>query len=111
MQHNTHDENTPICDICGEHVGVLTPAALLVSGQYVFNRELGTVEFLMDPDTNIQFLEHPDMLGPGRHQLGCLVITDHPTAVNHEECLLEAVQWGRDLDEDDDRPNDYEDEE
>ena len=108
---NDDDQETPVCGICGDRIGVHNDAALVLRGQFFMNKQDGYAMFVLDPDTKLVNLELENALGPGQPQLA--IILDHnnpyPIIPVHDDCLKEQVELEEDDDDgDDDDPMDDE---
>ena len=88
------DFETPICCICGEHVGVHNDAVLILRGQFFMNKVDGYAMFVLDPDTKYAALELENALGPGQPQHALIIdpVDPDPIMPAHQECLDQEVQ-------------------
>lgn len=98
------DEETPVCALCGERIGTMKDAMLMMRGQFFHNKQDGYPMFLLDPDTKYSSLELDNALGPGQHQQGLLVDPNdtYPIIPAHVDCLRDQLTMIDDDDDDDD---------
>lgn len=82
-------EGTPGCRICGtNHVGLLVPCYLLLSGTYVQPPSFGCVAFRLDPDCDVTLYSQPD----GGTMLVVKVNQgDESSLIMHEDCVELAI--------------------
>lgn len=100
-----HDDlETPVCALCGERIGTMNDAVLILRGQFFQNRQEGYPMFLLDPDTKYVNVELPDALGPGQHQQALVIDHNEPFPIvpAHLDCLREQVSTVDEDDEEDD---------
>lgn len=101
---NDDDQETPVCGICGDRIGVHNDAALVLRGQFFMNKQDGYAMFVLDPDTKFVSLELENALGPGQHQQALIIDHDnpHPIIPVHDDCLKDQVTIEDDEDDDED---------
>lgn len=101
------DDETPVCALCGDRIGLLTDATVMFRGQFFLNREEQYSMFIIDPDTKFVSLELENALGPGQHQQA--FVLDHndpaPLVAVHSDCLNDQITIEDDDDDDDDDPD------
>lgn len=105
-----NDNDTPICAICGDRIGVHVDATLMLRGQFFMNKAEGYAMFVLDPDTKFVSLELENALGPGQHQQAMIVDENNPDPIIpvHSDCLNDQITV--EGDEEEDEPDDDEDE-
>lgn len=101
------DDETPICHLCGEPIGVLTDALMIFQGQFFMNRVDQYAMFVLDPDTKYTAVEIENGIAPGEHQQAFIVDSKNPAPLIpiHRDCISEVL----DSDDDDDDDEDPED--
>jgi hypothetical protein len=105
-----HDHETPECSECGEPVGVMQDATLLLSGQFFYNKEEQCAMFILDPDTELAIVEIQDALGKDRPQVAIVVNKSNmwPMRAVHEGCLGDFDPHDGEQEEDEDEDDEVE---
>lgn len=105
---NDDELKTPVCQVCGEHIGIHTDAVLILRGQFFMNKVDDYAMFVLDPDTKYAALELENGLGPGEHQQALVIDPANPDPILplHAECFSEEMQLEDDDDEEEDDDED-----
>lgn len=90
MRAMANDESTPPCIGCAaKHVGVFSPAFLMLRGNFVFLEEQQVEAFVFDPNLQIEFFQMPS------GAKACVVAVNTrnmSSAVIHDKCALDLLK-------------------
>lgn len=76
------DEATPLCEICGEPIGMFPSNGVLsMSGQWMPSTEFGCAIFVLDPKTDLQVVQLPN------GQLAVIPGHQKPNIHSHHSCF------------------------